>query len=124
MDTNNDRPIDFDTWAMMAKERPDDFEVMRQAALEAFFARVPTDHRDRLRRLQWRVDQERRLARTPMAACVRISRMMWRSLLGEGGLRDKLNGLEGNLLDPRPSTETSSTGAISPTSNVVGFRRA
>ncbi len=124
MDTNNDRPIDFDTWAMMAKERPDDFEVMRQAALEAFFARVPTDHRDRLRRLQWRVDQERRLARTPMAACVRISRMMWRSLLGEGGLRDKLNGLEGNLLDPRPSTETGSTGAISRTSNVVGFRRA
>lgn len=84
---------DFDEWATLAKDDPQAFEKMRLAAIDEYLASVPDTHRQRLRRLQWRIDQERRLARSPMSACLRISRMMWDSLLGEGGLRDQLAGL-------------------------------
>ncbi len=84
---------DFDEWAALAREDPQAFEKMRLAAIDEYIASVPDTHRQRLRRLQWRIDQERRLARNPMSACLRISRMMWDSLLGEGGLRDQLLGL-------------------------------
>ena len=35
----------------------------------------------------------RQRSRTPLAACIRMSEMMWDSLLGEGGLRDTLESL-------------------------------
>ena len=123
MDTKKERSIDFDFWARAAKDSPDAFETMRREALEDFFASVPEENRERLRRLQWRVEQERRLAHTPMAACVKISRMMWHSLLGEGGLRDRLNGLEGRLLDPAGTTGGEADSALTGRSKVVGFRR-
>lgn len=123
MDTNKDQSIDFDFWAKAAKNSPDEFENMRQEALEDFFASVPEENRERLRRLQWRVEQERRLAHTPMAACVKISRMMWHSLLGEGGLRDRLNSLEGRLLDPAGCAADEAERSYASRSNVVGFRR-
>jgi hypothetical protein len=81
--------IDFDTWSDVAEKDPKAFEQMRLDAIEACINRAPEGNRERLRRLQWRIDQERRLARTPLGACVRISRMMWQSVLGEGGLRER-----------------------------------
>jgi hypothetical protein len=39
---------------------------------------------------------ERRRARTPMAACLRLSAMMWDSLLGNHGLKDALDSLLGS----------------------------
>lgn len=87
--------IDFDTWSEMARNDPETFESMRLAAIDAAIEGAPEANRERLRCLQWRIDQERRLARTPMAACMRISRMMWRSVLGEGGLRDRFGELQG-----------------------------
>ena len=82
--------IDFDRWAEIARTDPETFEAMRLEAI----ASAPEDNRERLRCLQWRIDQERRLARTPMAACVRISRLMWRSLLGPNGLQDRFVELQ------------------------------
>lgn len=87
--------IDFDTWSEMARNDPQAFERMRLEAIEAVIASAPEANRERLRRLQWRIDQERRLARTPMAACLRISRMMWRAVLGPGGLHDRFGELQG-----------------------------
>lgn len=123
MHTNNDGQFDFERWARLAEESPEDFEAMRQAALEEFLAGVPEEQRERLRRLQWRVDQERRLAHTPMAACIRISRMMWQSLLGEGGLRDHLNGLQGRLTNPADRSVAAADHRPAERSKVVGFRR-
>ena len=88
---------DFAEWVALAEKDPAAFEKLRLAAIEAYIESVPDEHQARLRRLQWRIDQERRLARTPMAACLRLSRMMWDSLLGRGGLRDRLDGLSGLL---------------------------
>lgn len=81
---------DFDTWAQVAREDPAGFEAMRQAAIEDFLQTLPPENRQRMRRLQWRIDQERRLARSPMNACIRLSHMMWEHVLGDGGLRDRL----------------------------------
>lgn len=81
---------------------------MRLEAIERCIADAPVENQDRLRRLQWRIDQERRRAGTPLAACIRVSRMMWQSLMGEGGLRDRLlmvnEGIrdDGGQLSPRP----------------------
>ena len=77
---------DFDHWAELAVTDSDAFEARRSHLIEAFISSVPEERQPRLRRLQWRIDQIRRTARTPLASCIRISRMMWDSVLGEGGL--------------------------------------
>lgn len=71
---------DFDEMMVLAKEDPDAFEVERQRHIESFLAAIPEEKRDRLTGLQWKVDQVRNLARTPMAACIEISNMMRESL--------------------------------------------
>jgi len=94
MENKKRAEMDFDAWSEMAKNDPESFESMRLAAIEAVIENAPEANRERLRRLQWRIDQERRLARTPMGACLRISRMMWRAVLGQGGLNDRLGELQ------------------------------
>lgn len=82
---------EFDHWAHLAVADPDAFEDRRSRLIEAFISSVPAERQPRLRGLQWRIDQIRRRARTPLASCITISRMMWDSILGEGGLHEVLN---------------------------------
>jgi hypothetical protein len=114
MENKKTAEIDFDTWSEMARSDPETFELMRQVAIEAAIEGASESNRQRLRCLQWRIDQERRLARTPMAACLRISRMMWRTVLGPGGLNDRFGELQG-LFSDRPGalpSEASSGGQV------------
>lgn len=83
----------FEEWAELAREDPAAFEKMRLAAIERYLEGLPAGQQERMRRLQWRIDQERRIARTPMKACLRISRMMWDSILGRGGLQSRFADL-------------------------------
>ena len=106
---------DFDTWARVAKEDPEGFEAMRRAAIEDFLQTLPPENRERMRRLQWRIDQERKLAHSPMSACIRLSRMMWEHVLGEGGLRDRLHrlghGMAGDeMVNPPRTAEVVTLG--------------
>lgn len=94
MENKKTAEIDFDTWSELARNDPEAFEKMRLEAIAAVIESAPEANRERLRRLQWRIDQERRLAHTPLAACMRISRMMWRSVLGPGGLQDRFAELQ------------------------------
>ena len=119
MEKKKTAEIDFDTWSEMARTDPDTFELMRQAAIESAILGASASNRQRLRCLQWRIDQERRLARTPMAACLRISRMMWRTVLGPGGLNDRFGELQG-LFSERPNETRSSAPAPG---QVVAFAR-
>ncbi len=82
---------EFDHWAQLAVADPDAFEARRSRLIEDFISSVPAERQPRLRGLQWRIDQIRRSSRTPLASCIRISRMMWDSVLGEGGLHEVLN---------------------------------
>jgi hypothetical protein len=72
--------FDFDMWSELSKKDPQAFEAMRQKALQDFIGSVPESKQHRLRCLQWKVDKVRENQKTPLAACVAISDMMWDSL--------------------------------------------
>lgn len=80
----------FDRWLALANEDPEAFEGLRRELIDAAIARAPKERRQRLRCLQWRIEKERDKAKTPMAACISISGMMWDALVGDNGLLDTL----------------------------------
>ena len=90
MEKKKTAEIDFDTWSEIAREDPEAFEEMRLAAIEQAIEGAPAESRERLRCLQWRIDQERERASNPFAACIKLYRMMWDSFAGERGLVDAL----------------------------------
>ena len=81
--------FDFDYWLELAQSSPDGFETMRSEYIEAFIVQAPESMQHRLRCLQWRIDMAREQAKTPLAACIKISGMMWDTLhqLRETSLR-------------------------------------
>jgi hypothetical protein len=85
--------FDFDEWSRLAKVDPSAFEARRLALIEEFLRQFPQPDQQRLRGLQFRIDMVRRRARTPMGACLKISSMMWESLLGSHGLKTALDNL-------------------------------
>lgn len=110
--------LDFDDWKALAEKDSESFEVARSAAIEALIESFEPERRERMRRLQWRIDQERRLAKSPMGACMRLSKMMWRQLLGDGGLRERLLALTGDLGRDEKIETTAPAGA-----QVLAFSR-
>lgn len=78
--------LDFDHLRMLADEDPEAFEQLRLDAIEAAIGRASPRQQPQLRRLQWRIEQIRRRAPTPLSACISLSGLMWDSLLGEQGL--------------------------------------
>ncbi len=87
------REIDFDRWASLAEHDPGAFERLREEAIDEFIESAPANMQQRLRGLQWQIDHVRGRSKTPMAACIRLSNMMWDRLVGEQGLLDALNSL-------------------------------
>lgn len=96
--------FDFDEWSRLAKTDPAAFEARRLAIIEEYLRQFPPLDQRRLRGLQFRIDMERRRARTPMAACLRLSSMMWDSLLGARGLKATIDRLLHGNLPKRPTT--------------------
>jgi len=87
--------FDVDEWQRLAREDPREFERRRRAAIESLIAQAPPELRDRLRALQCRIDLERRRAKTPLDATVRLQSMMWERF---GQLRQALMALTGDAL--------------------------
>lgn len=85
--------FDFAAWTRLAQTDPVAFEAARRTAVEQAIA-IGNDP-DRLRRMQWRVDAERRRARTPMKACLRISAMMWEMFFEFRDALDRAVGASG-----------------------------
>lgn len=69
--------FDFQEWADLARQDPDRFEARRSRLINEAIRRAPADRQHSLRCLQWRVDRIRELKRTPLAACIAITNMMW-----------------------------------------------
>ena len=82
--------FDFDSWATLARNNPQAFETKRNDVLEKAIQQAPAQRRQRLRCLQWKLDQVRHTAPTPMAATLRMQQLMWDSVIGEGGLLARL----------------------------------
>lgn len=99
--------LDFNEWKDLALSDPVAFEARRRAAVQELIDRSPRDRRERLRCLQWRIDQVRERSRNPMAGCLSLYGMMWDALLGEGGLAETLNQFSGRAepVLPRCSAE-------------------
>ena len=71
----------FEVLVDMARNDPEGLETLRRSLTNAVIATARSeDSRRRLLGLQFRVDLERRRASTPLAATIRISEMMCRSL--------------------------------------------
>lgn len=79
--------FDFDEWATLAKSAPCEFEQRRLEYIEQLMSKYGDTHR--LRGLQCSIDMERMRARTALKSCLRISSLMWDSLLV---CQDELNG--------------------------------
>jgi hypothetical protein len=89
--------FDFAAWARLAHADPAAFEAARMAAVEQAIS-IGNDP-DHLRRMQWRLDAERRRARTPLKACLRISSLMWEAFFE---FQAALNRAVGYSVDPVP----------------------
>ena len=94
--------FDFDHWVALARDDLEAFEAQRRGLIEALIARAAPVRQRRLRGLQFRIDMERRRARTPMAACIRIQSLMWDSLVGPDGLYDRVAGLSTHSIHSVP----------------------
>ncbi len=106
--------MDFDPqyWLELAKDDPEAFERARLEAIETFIASAPPEVQDRLRGLQCRIDLERRKAKTPLGAAVRLQSLMWDRF---ESLRAALNDLRDmDLTAPQPEVKSSRTAAVIP----------
>ncbi|MCP4287458.1 MAG: DUF3135 domain-containing protein [Gammaproteobacteria bacterium] len=108
--------LEYKQWVEMARNDPELFENLRREAIDEVIEKAPESHRQRLRSLQWRIDQERRRSTSPLGACVRISRMMWESVAGRGGLLENLSQIK------KVPFGQSVSMASAPKAEVVEFR--
>lgn len=111
--------FDFDEWSRLAKTDPAAFEMRRLALIEAYLHRFPPQPQRRLRGVQFRIDMERRRARTPMAGCLKLSAMMWESLLGNRGLKAALDSLLGYTVPRALAAQRDSA----PSARILPFRK-
>jgi hypothetical protein len=94
--------VDFDQWADLAKTDPAAFETKRAEVIEDVIQRMPPHKQQHMRCLQWKIDQVRNQTSNPMAACIKLSELMWDSLVGPGGLRDALERIGKGDFQPPP----------------------
>lgn len=95
--------FDFDAFAMLAHSDPDAFEALRRETIDAAINNAPVEQQEKLRCLQWRIDQIRKVSGTPLAACLRFYSMMWDTVLGNGGLLEHLNAFVQGRNPPLPN---------------------
>lgn len=109
--------IDFDEWANLASNDPEGFEQRRQNHIEQFFERIPISKQRRLRGLQFRIDMERKKARTPLGACIKLSSMMWDAVTGDNGLVSTVK----LLIEPKLSAVPISKPMQQATAQIIYF---
>lgn len=107
----------FEYWLKLAKSDPALFEVKRLEAIEAAIQNAPVEKQQRLRGLQWRIDAERRKAKNPLDACLKVYNMMWDKVYGSDGLLEALDTMTSGAPKPKSATKK----AIG-TADVVAFR--
>ena len=100
---NTQKPlVDFDTWSELAQSDPEAFEARRAEIIEQMIQCMPAHRQHRMRCLQWKIDQVRARASSPLSACISLSEMMWDSFDGPGGLREVLDRVGNGNFEPLP----------------------
>ncbi|MBR9869109.1 MAG: DUF3135 domain-containing protein [Oceanospirillales bacterium] len=70
------RPLDFDHLAKLAQTKPQVLERYLRLKINQIINDSRPENKIQLRRLQFRIDAIRYRAKTPLAACIKISQMM------------------------------------------------
>jgi hypothetical protein len=96
--------FNFDSWAILARENPQLFEIKRKYIIEQAISQASPRRQKRLRCLQWQLDQIRNTSPTPLAASLRMQQMLWEKLAGDTGL---LACLQGSATRPNPRRHTA-----------------
>lgn len=109
MTSQQQTDFDFDDMARLAQDDPDTFERRRQEMLAEVIDQATPEIQRRLQGLQWQIDQVRNTASNPMASCIRITRMMWDSVLEEDGLLENLERLQSGDLSGRKQPQQAAT---------------
>lgn len=78
---NSDGIPCFDDMMKLAKNNPAEFEAMRIRLCSEVIDSAPEYMQKRLEGLQFTIDMERKKAKSPMAACLKLSSMMNDSLV-------------------------------------------
>lgn len=97
----------FEELKHLAKESPEQLDEFLSREVEALIDSAPEEIRARLRGLQFQVDSQRRIHKSPLGSCVAISKMMHESL---SRLQSVLN-----------DTLTSTTLERSKADNIIPF---
>ncbi|OZG72152.1 hypothetical protein BTA51_17520 [Hahella sp. CCB-MM4] len=69
----------FDLLLEMAQKRPEELEALREQMVENVISSARSEYQNRLRGLQFQIDMTRAKSKTPLAACMRISELMYES---------------------------------------------
>lgn len=109
----------FDVLREMAQKDPEALERLRVQLCDQLIQDAPPAYRRKLRGLQFRVDMERRRAKSPMAACIAISGMMHDTF---DKLRQALNDAAGRG-DGLFTMEAVAQPASESAAKVLPFRR-
>lgn len=116
----------FDELVIMANEQPEQLEVLRQSLINEIIDQSRPQSQKRLRGLQFQIDAQRSIAKTPLAACMKLSSMMMDSF---EKLRHELPAARqmGNFGLTAQSSDSGLTQRNIPashaqTNNVVQFR--
>lgn len=99
----------------LAKQDPEALEALRQREINALIDSAPAQMQRRLRGLQFQIDAKRELSKTPMAACMAISKMMFDSVYE---LNDALNGTKDGDTNTRDTSSRADILSFPRASNV------
>ncbi len=86
--------FNFDEWMELCEKDPENFEKNRKALIQGLIDQAPEGMQRRLNGLQWTIDTEIQLAKTPMQGCIKVYEMMMDSVYQPGGLQDALTMTE------------------------------
>ena len=111
-----------DFLSRLARDDPQEFEVLRTALIENCFSRATEKNWPRLRQLQFRVDGIRRMSKTPLAATLKIQALMWESFLD---MNEKLQGFSrgSDLFPQHPAAVEESSQCLTKTARIIEFQR-
>lgn len=94
---DGNKEFNFEEWMLLYKKDPDSFEKNRLKLIQAAINEAPEKMHRRLTGIQWRVDCEIKLAKTPMAGCIKVYQMMMDSVYESDGLLDALSSTQREL---------------------------
>ncbi len=109
-----DWEFDFNHWLELASKDPAAFEKERSEVIGRAIERAAPRQRERLLKLQWKLDQIRHTSRNPLDAAIRMHRLLHLQVWGENGLLAHLRWLQ----DGTPPPARSGKGG-----EILPFRR-